>query len=179
MSPKVALRVLLVVIAVVVIQASVMVNLRIGGAHPEIIWLLPITAALLGGAELGAIVGFISGIAIDSLVATPYGLSAFVGVLLGFSLGQMAERSGLATDGGVWWLLPVLGTGLSAACVVAFDAFGIVLGQEQFGSLNLPVIVGVVAIFGGLLIIPVWMLVGWAVGSRSGARRSRTGEVSW
>jgi rod shape-determining protein MreD len=176
---KVTLRVLLVIIAVVAIQASLMVKLRIDGAHPEIVWLLPITAALLGGAELGAIVGFISGIAMDCLLPTPFGLTAFVGVLVGFSLGQMAERTGLAGDGGVWWLLPALGAGLGAACVVAYDAFGIVLGEDQFTSVNLGVVVAVVAVVGGILIIPVWMAMGWAVGSRSGARRARTGEVSW
>ena len=58
----------------------------------------------------------------------------------------------------------------AAACVVAYDAFGIVLGEDQFTSVNLVAIVaGVVAVAGGLLIIPVWMAMGWAVGSRSGA----------
>ena len=31
-----------------------MVPLRIGGAHPDLLWLLPITAALLDGPETGA-----------------------------------------------------------------------------------------------------------------------------
>jgi cell shape-determining protein MreD len=179
MRARLAIRLLLVIIAVVAVQAAVMVNLVVAGAHPEIVWLLPISAALLGGAELGAIVGFVSGISIDCLLITPFGLSAFVGVLIGFFLGQLAERSGLAAEGGVWWLLPALGAGLSALCVLAFDAFGIVLGQDQFTALNLPAIVGVVAISGALLMVPIWMAMSWAIGSRSGARRSRAGEVSW
>jgi hypothetical protein len=178
-NAKVVLRVLLVVIAVVVIQASVMINLRVDGAHPELVWLLAIAAGLLGGAEMGAAVGFFSGLALDSLLPTPFGLTAFVGVLLGAGIGLLAERTGLAADGGVWWMLPALGGGLSALSVVAYDAFGIVLGEDQFSSVNLLVIVGVVAVVGALLMIPVWLAMSWAVGSRSGARRSRTSEPSW
>ena len=179
MTGRVAARLLLVIVVVVGLQASVMPNVRILGAHPEIVWLLPICAALLGGAELGALVGFVSGLAIDCLLPTPFGLTAFVGVLAGFGLGQLAERSGLAADGGVWWLLPALGAGLSALCVLAYDVFGIVLGEDQFTSVNIVAIVAVVAVFGALLIVPIWMAVGWAVGSRSGARRSRPSEVGW
>jgi hypothetical protein len=176
---RLAVRLLLVIVAVVAIQAAVMVNLVIDGAHPEIVWLLPIAAALLGGAELGAIVGFVAGISLDCLLITPFGLTAFVGVLVGFFLGKLAERSGLAAEGGVWWLLPVLGAALSALCVIAYDAFGIVLGQDQFTSLDLPVILAVVAVSGALVMIPIWMVMSWAVGSRSGARRTRTAEVGW
>jgi len=178
-NAKVVFRIILVMIAVVVIQASIMINLRIDGAHPEIVWLLPIAAGLLGGAEMGAAVGFFSGLALDCLLPTPFGLTAFVGVLLGAGIGLLAERTGLADDGGVWWMLPALGAGLSALSVVAYDAFGIVLGEDQFSSIDLVVIVGVVAVVGAILMIPVWLAMSWAVGSRSGARRSRSGEASW
>ena len=54
--------------------------MRIGGAHPDLLWLLPITAALLDGPETGAIVGFWSGLAFDLVLPTPFGLSALVGL---------------------------------------------------------------------------------------------------
>ena len=59
------LRVALVIFIVLMVQQTVMVALRIGGAHPDLLWLLPITAALLDGPETGAIVGFWAGLAFD------------------------------------------------------------------------------------------------------------------
>ena len=59
-------RVALVILNIVLmVQQTIMVALRIGGAHPDLLWLLPITAALLDGPETGAIVGFWSGLAFD------------------------------------------------------------------------------------------------------------------
>ena len=58
-------RVALVIFVVLMVQQTIMVALRVGGAHPDLLWLLPITAALLDGPETGAIVGFWSGLAFD------------------------------------------------------------------------------------------------------------------
>ena len=83
----------LVIFVVLMVQQTVMVALRIGGAHPDLLWLLPITAALLDGPETGAIVGFWAGLAFDLVLPTPFGLSALVGCLLGL-------RRGVPDDGG-------------------------------------------------------------------------------
>src|ERR1700679_4081273 len=97
------LRVALVVFIVLMVQQTVMVVLRVGGAHPDLLWLLPITAALLDGPETGAIVGFWSGLAFDLVLPTPFGLSALVGCLLGFSIGVATA----AVDSRAVWLRPV------------------------------------------------------------------------
>ena len=67
--------------------------LRIDGVHPDIVWLLPITAALLDGPETGAIVGFWSGLAFDLVLPTPFGLSALVGMLLGYAVGSLTTAA--------------------------------------------------------------------------------------
>ena len=179
MRSPVLLRLTLVIIAVVVLQVSVLLNLQLGGVHPEIVWLLPVAAALLGGAEYGALVGFVAGFALDCMLPTPFGLSAFVGVLLGYGLGLAAERTGLAADGGVWWLVPALGFGLSIVAVLAYAAFGIVFGEDQFSSLNYLALLSVVPLGGAIFAIPVWSATAWAFGSRRGAHHARTGDVSW
>ena len=179
MRAPVLLRLALVVVLVVAVQAAVIVNLRLAAAHPEIIWLLPMSAALLGGAEYGALVGFVAGLALDCTLATPFGLSAFVGVLLGYGLGQIAERSGLAADGGVWWLVPVLGFVSCLIAVLAYAVFGIVLGEDQFSGVNYAAITVVVSLGGALFALPIWWLTGWALGSRRGAHHAVNREVSW
>ena len=103
MSGRAILRVALVVFVALMVQQTVMVALRIGGAHPDILWLLPITAALLDGPETGAIVGFWSGLAFDLVLPTPFGLSALVGCLLGFTVGVLSAP----VDPRATWLKPV------------------------------------------------------------------------
>ena len=97
-------RVALVIFIVLMVQQTVMVALRVGGAHPDLLWLLPITAALLDGPETGAIVGFWSGLAFDLVLPTPFGLSALVGCLLGYAIGVAHDGrrppGGLAQAGG-------------------------------------------------------------------------------
>src|ERR1700679_5168 len=97
------LRVALVVFIVLMVQQTVMVVLRVGGAHPDLLWLLPITAALLDGPESGAIVGFWTGLAFDLILPTPFGLSALVGCIWGYSVGVATK----AVDQRAGWLTPV------------------------------------------------------------------------
>ncbi len=168
----------LVVLIVVVLQAAIVDKLRIFGVHPELIWLLAMAAGLVGGIEYGALMGFVSGLALDCLLPTPFGLTALVGVIVGVVMGQIAERSGFGGEGGVWWLLPATGAGVSAGAVLAYAAIGIVFGQDQFAGLNYPALLLVVALGGALFAVPVWSLVAWGFGSRRGAHHSRT-EASW
>ena len=87
MTARAMVRVALVIFILVMFQQTVMVALRIGGAHPDLLWLLPITAALLDGPETGAIVGFWAGLSFDLVLPTPFGLSALVGCILGYATG--------------------------------------------------------------------------------------------
>ena len=87
MSGRSTLRVALVALLLLVIQSTVILPIRLGGVHPDIVWLLPITASLLAGPETGAVIGFWSGLAFDLVLPTPFGLTALVGCLLGYSIG--------------------------------------------------------------------------------------------
>ena len=97
------LRVALVIFIVLMVQQTVMVALRIDGAHPDLLWLLPITAALLDGPETGAIVGFWAGLAFDLVLPTPFGLSALVGCVLGYSVGALTTAADPAPSGSSRW----------------------------------------------------------------------------
>ena len=121
------LRVALVIFIVLMVQQTVMVALRIGGAHPDLLWLLPITAALLDGPETGAIVGFWAGLAFDLVLPTPFGLSALVGCVLGYAIGALTT----AADPRATWLKPVAALAGSVAADMLFAVLGAILGQEQ------------------------------------------------
>ncbi len=121
------LRVALVIFIVLMVQQTVMVALRIGGAHPDLLWLLPITAALLDGPETGAIVGFWAGLAFDLVLPTPFGLSALVGCVLGYAVGSLTT----AADPRPTWLKPVAAVAGSVGADMLFAVLGAILGQGQ------------------------------------------------
>ncbi len=80
-----------------------MLSIRIHGVHPDLLWLVPITAAILDGPETGAIAGFWSGLAFDLILPTPFGLSALVGCILGYAVGsatKAVDREAALVDAG-------------------------------------------------------------------------------
>jgi rod shape-determining protein MreD len=165
-------RLALVLLVVLLVQMTLGLDIDIHGAHPELIWLLPIAAALTGDAEAGAMVGFVSGLAVDLLLPTPFGLSALVGCLIGFGAGVLTR----SVDRTVFWLPPVVAALGSAAAVMLYAVLGAVLGQEQFLKVDLGAVVAVVAVVNGVLAWPAMRIVRWAVGvhmvrSPAGLRR--------
>ncbi len=149
----------LVIALVVAIQHSLLDAVRVAGAHPDAMILLPVAAGYAAGPERGAVFGFASGLAADLFLPTPYGLSALVGCLLGFG-------TGIATRGLVrssWWLPPVVAAVATAAGMVAYAILGGVLGQPGMLRSYLAPAVAVAAPAAALLAIPVLRIVAWAV----------------
>jgi rod shape-determining protein MreD len=167
MTGRAALRVLLAILVVLVVQSTVMVSWRVSGVHPDIVWLLPIAAALIDGPETGAIVGFWSGLAIDLVLPTPFGLSALVGCVLGYSMGTATA----AIDRAAAWVKPVAAVLGAVAADMLFGVLGAVLGQQQMVQINFAAICLVVAVSSAVVVFPVARLMRWAL-MTDGNRRS-------
>ncbi len=159
MTARTLARVTLVVFVVLMVQQTMMVALRIGGVHPDLLWLLPITAALLDGPETGAIVGFWSGLAFDLVLPTPFGLSALVGCVLGFTVGILTA----AADPRASWLKPVAALTGSVAADMLFAVLGAILGQGQMVQIDFLALFFVVSISSVILVLPVNRLMRWAL----------------
>ncbi|HEX3794544.1 MAG TPA: rod shape-determining protein MreD [Acidimicrobiales bacterium] len=168
MTARYALRWLLVAFVVLMVQSTVMLSVRIGGVHPDLLWLLPITAALLDGPETGALVGFWSGLAFDLTLPTPFGLSALVGCVLGFSMGMATA----AVDKRAVWLKPVAALFGSVVADMLFAVLGAVLGQQQMVQINFLSLFLVVALSSVVLVLPVNRFMRWALLPGGGDRRS-------
>ena len=166
MTARSMVRVAFVIFIVLMVQQTVMVALRVGGAHPDLIWLLPITAALLDGPETGAIVGFWSGIAFDLVLPTPFGLSALVGCLLGYATGSLTT----AVDPRATWLKPVAALTGSVAADMLFAVLGAVFGQQQMVQIDFVALFFVVAVSSVILVLPVNRLMRWALAGESHRR---------
>jgi rod shape-determining protein MreD len=158
-------RVALVILVVLMVQQTVMVALRIGGVHPDLLWLLPITAALLDGPETGAIVGFWAGLVFDLVLPTPFGLSALVGCLLGYATGSLTT----AVDPRAAWLKPVAALTGSVADML-FAVLGAILGQDQMVQINFLALFLVVGLSSIVLVLPVSRFMRWALAGENNRR---------
>jgi rod shape-determining protein MreD len=166
MSGQATIRVALVALLLLLVQSTVMLNINVGGIHPDILWLLPITAALLAGPETGAIVGFWSGLAFDLVLPTPLGLGALVGCLLGYAIGAATA----AVDKRAVWLKPVAAVLGSVAADMLFSVLGAIFGQQQMVKVDFLSLFVVVAVSSALLVLPVNRLMRWALVSEGNRR---------
>ncbi len=161
MTPREVPRALLVIVVVLVLQLTVVLDLRIGGAHPELFMGLAIAAGLAGGIQRGAIVGFASGLAIDLFLPTPLGLSALIGTALGAAAGQLVAAG---VDRHNRFFVPGVAALGSAIGVIMFAVLGAVLGQPDMLTVGLGAVVGVVAVVNGALAYAFVWACNWAFG---------------
>ena len=155
-------------------QFTVGLDLRVASIHPELIYLVPIAAALVEGPEAGALYGFALGLAADLLLPTPFGLTALVGCLLGYAVGRATQ----AADKTLWWLAPTVAFLGSAAAVLLFAVLGAILGQDEMLKVDLGVVVAVVGITNALLSFVSVRLMRWTLGT-SESRRTLASGAHW
>ncbi len=153
----------LVLLAFLVVQETLMLEIRPGGVHPDVMVLLPVLAGLLGGPSRGATVGFVAGLASDLFLPTSFGLSALVGCLVGFGVGLAT----VALDRTAWWLAPTAALAGSALYEVVYATLGAVLGQPQMLHVSLVRIVLLVSLTNAVLALPAQRLVAWGLPAAS------------
>ncbi|MGH9046404.1 MAG: hypothetical protein ACRDVW_03715 [Acidimicrobiales bacterium] len=175
MTAKELPRALLVVLVVLVLQLTVVLELRIGGAHPDLIIGLAVAAGLAGGVRRGALVGFVSGLALDLFLPTPLGLSALVGTAVGAAAGQLVEAG---VDHSNPLFVPGVAALGSAIGVIMFAVLGTVVGQPDMLTVGLGAVVGVVAIVNGLLGFVAVRACNWAFGHEAASSAWRGPLVS-
>jgi rod shape-determining protein MreD len=157
----------------VLLQTTVVPDLRIRGVCPDLMLLIAVCVGLVGGAEQGAVVGFGAGLLADLfLQTTPFGLSALAYCLIGFAVGAL--RGGMLREG--WLIAPLVAFAASAAGVGVFVGAGVTVGQSQLTQGGAVVIAETAAIVGAmnaLLAVPAARLVAWAAHGSAGATPSR------
>ena len=159
MTARSVFRVALVIFVVLMVQQTMMVALRVGGVHPDLLWLLPITAALADGPETGGIIGFWAGLTFDLVLPTPFGLSALVGCLLGYAVGALTT----AVDPRTTWLKPVAALTGSVAADMLFAVLGAILGQPQMVQIDFVALFFMISISSVVFVLPVSRLMRWAL----------------
>lgn len=151
-------RLLLVALAVVIVQVGAVEQISIGGAHPDLFLLMAITAGLVAGSQLGAIVAFCWGLLADVFVITPFGLSALCFVLVAFAVGEVAsDPAGRAPSS----LTVVIGFAASLIGTILYAALSALLGQPHLPFGEFVRVLAVVSVGNGVLAVPAVALTRW------------------
>jgi rod shape-determining protein MreD len=151
------LRGAVVVSIVFVLYEAVLRGLRIDAIRPDLMLGLGIVAALVGGAESGAVVAFVGCLLGDLFVNTPFGLSALVACVVAYIAGTISAALGPNQR----WSIPVLvGLG-SATGEVMWASLATVLGLPGLLRPHLLVITLVVAAVNVAAALPFTVLARW------------------
>jgi rod shape-determining protein MreD len=159
-TTAIVMRSSLLLFVLVVLQVTVVSDVQIAGARPDLMLLVGIAAGTTAGRERGAVYGFAAGLVYDLLLTSPFGLSALTYAIVGHLSGVVRE----AVLRSAWWIPMVSAAAGSAVGVILYVVLGTVVGQQAKG-LPLISIVLVVSIVNGLVSPLALRVVGWAVGA--------------
>jgi len=144
-----------VLVVAVLLQTTVAPNIRILGANPDFALVIVVSVALIKGSETGALFGFLTGTFVAIALMQPFGLSAFVFVLVGYLTGRYAETADLSA--GFAPLLSAFAATLLANVLFAMAQF-LLERQVPFGFFLGRVLVPSL-ILNTLLAAPVYLAV--------------------
>jgi rod shape-determining protein MreD len=148
-------RLTVVLLVAVLLQTAVAPHLRLLGAHPDFALIAVVCVALVKGSEKGAVFGFLAGMLTAIALMEPFGLSAFVFVLVGYFAGRYAETADLPA--GLAPLLTVFAATLLANVLFATAQF--LLAREVPLGFFLGRVLAPSLVFNTLLAAPVYVLV--------------------
>lgn len=115
----------LVIITGLLLQSTVFTQVRLGGATPELMYLITVIMAMIEGPSTGAVAGFSAGMGQDILLDQPAGITALTLTLVGYAVGMI--RQYIVTPSPV--LPVVLVGGATVGGVLFYGLVSFLLGQ--------------------------------------------------
>ncbi len=115
----------LATLAIVGVQLAVFTQWRFAGAVVMLVWLWPVAVGLTGVTSLALFAGLFAGFLFDAQSATPFGLSALVGVLLAFFASRLGKEGVGDLDSAAFWVTPALAAAGGLAAPLMFVVSGI------------------------------------------------------
>lgn len=156
---RIGSRVAFVLFVGLTLHRSLFASTRIGEVRPDVLLLAGIAAAVVGGPERGAVIGFLAGLLADLFLHTPLGLSALAFSLVAFSVGTL-QTSIIRS---AWWIPPATAWLASAAGILLYAVLGAIIGQDQFVRPHVLAVAAGVASANALLTPPLVRLMAWAL----------------
>jgi rod shape-determining protein MreD len=130
-TPRIAVRLALIVIATVILQVSFFSYLSILGATPYVVPVVIVALGLLGGGVVGAVCGFAAGLLIDSLLLQTLGVSSLVLLSIGYLAGRYREGFEISN----LTVPALLSGGFTLLAATGFAAIELMLGVDAPVSL--------------------------------------------
>jgi rod shape-determining protein MreD len=136
-----------VVVTALLLQSTIFSQIKLGGAKPELMYLITTIVAMLEGPASGAVAGFASGMAQDFLLNQPKGITALTLTLVGYVVGNV--RQFITTTSPA--LPTLLVGGATAVGVLFYGMVSFLLGQLPAGFLFLLRVAFLSALYNALL----------------------------
>jgi rod shape-determining protein MreD len=152
---KIALRIAVILFFTVIVQVSFFAYLTFFGSAPDVVSVVVISLGLLGGAVVGAVCGFATGLLIDSLLLQTLGVSALVLLTAGYLGGRYREGFDISNS----LIPPLLIGGLTLLGAGGFAAVELMLGVDTPVSLLVLREIVVKGLLAVLLAVPIYPLV--------------------
>ena len=151
-------RYLLVIASAAFLQYTLVSQFRIAGVSADLFLVVAIAAGITAGAERGAVVGFVSGLCLDLMVVTPFGLGAIAGLVAGLIAGLLE----FATVHSARWLTMVIAFLSSGTGVLVFALSGSLLGRPDMLSARTFTVIAIVGLTSAVLVLPMIRVCRWA-----------------
>jgi rod shape-determining protein MreD len=118
-----------VVLTALLLQSTLLAQIKLGGAKPDLVFLVTIVLAFLEGPSSGSLAGFVGGMAEDFLLNQPKGITALTLTLVGYSVGMLRQYITSPSP-----VLPVaLVGGVTVGGVLFYGMVSFLLGQLDVG----------------------------------------------
>jgi rod shape-determining protein MreD len=136
-----------IVVTALLLQSTLFAQIKLGGAKPELMYLVTTVLAMLEGPASGAIGGFTAGMTQDFLLNDPKGITALTLTLLGYVVGTV--RQYITTPSPA--LPTILVAGATAVGIVFYGFVSFLLGRLPGGFLFLLRVALLTALYNALL----------------------------
>jgi rod shape-determining protein MreD len=151
---------IVLVVTALVLQVGLAASFPVAGIVIDLMLLLSVCAAMVGGPERGAVVGFWAGLVYDIARDGRLGLSALAFTLVAYAVGSLLVAV-LSVNRLLSMVIAAMGM---AAGELLYAVEGEIFGEHTLSNPRLWMIVGVNALIGGLLSPLVLKTCRWAEG---------------
>ncbi len=115
----------LVTLMVVGIQLALFTQWRFAGVVVMLVWLWPVAVGLTGLTSLAMFAGLLAGVLFDAQSATPFGLSAIVGLLLAYAASRFGKEGVGDLDSAALWVTPAIAAAAGFVAPLLFVMSGV------------------------------------------------------
>jgi len=154
-SPRLIIRLVLLGLATVVIQEAALSQISIFGVSADLTPLVVMSVGLLTGSMTGAVVGFFTGLLVDTVLVQTLGITSLLYIAIGYWSGRLREVRDPAHG-----LVPLAaGAVATAVSGIGMTIIQFLLGVDAPVSLLLAQQIVITILVNTLISLPVYALV--------------------